>query len=127
MQPDSGKSMIGGILSIVSGAIGIILGIGLIVFIVFFMGIFTDPSFSQGEPLLEQMSALMIGMYSAMGGIGILLSILAIIGGVFALKKKYWGWALAGAIASTIIFFPCGIAAIILISLAYPEYSHGRT
>lgn len=56
-------------------------------------------------------------------GVGMaLIGVLAIVGGVFALKVKHWGWALAGAIAATIVFFPCGIAAVILVTKAHPDF-----
>jgi hypothetical protein len=42
---------------------------------------------------------------------------------VFAIKRKYWGVALAGAIASIFTFFPCGIAAVVIISMAKPEFN----
>jgi hypothetical protein len=49
--------------------------------------------------------------------------VLAIVGGAFALKKRHWPLALAGAIAGTITFFPCGIPAIIFVSLGKEEFS----
>jgi hypothetical protein len=56
-----------------------------------------------------------------------LLGTLAITGGVFALKKKYWAVAVAGAAAGTILFYPCGIAGTILISLGRSEFASGRS
>jgi hypothetical protein len=55
------------------------------------------------------------------------LGALAIAGGVFALKKKYWAVAIAGAAAGTILFYPCGIAATILVSLGRPEFASSRS
>lgn len=63
-------------------------------------------------------------------GWGIFLAIagaLAITGGVFALKAKYWGWALAGAIAGTVSFFPSGVAAVILTVMAREEFYKTQT
>jgi len=46
---------------------------------------------------------------------------LAVIGGVFALKRTRWGWALAGAICS--LLFPVfGIPAIILLVKSKGEF-----
>jgi hypothetical protein len=47
---------------------------------------------------------------------------LAIMGGVFALRKKHWGWALVGSIAGTLAFFPCGVPAIIFTAMGKPEF-----
>jgi hypothetical protein len=61
--------------------------------------------------------------YAAFGVSFTLIGALGIIGGVSLIKKKRWGLALAGAIAGTITFFPCGIPAIIFVSLAKDEFS----
>jgi hypothetical protein len=66
-------------------------------------------------------------MYVVIGVFLALLGALAIAGGIFALKRKRWVIALAGAIAGTITFFPCGIPAIILISMAkHDEFSTSK-
>jgi len=54
------------------------------------------------------------------------ISILAIVGGIFALKKKMWGLALTGSIAGTITFLPTGIPAIIFVTLAKEGFSAQR-
>jgi uncharacterized membrane protein HdeD (DUF308 family) len=64
--------------------------------------------------------------YSIIGILFVLVGILGIVGGVFALRKKNWGVALAGAIAGCVTFFPCGIPAIIFVTLAKPEFSARR-
>ena len=51
----------------------------------------------------------------------LLLGALAIFGGISALGRRRWGWALAAAIASTLICPPLGIAAIILVVLSEQE------
>jgi len=52
----------------------------------------------------------------------VILGVLAIAGGVCALRRKGWGWALAGAIAAVIPFFPLGIASTILTVMARDEF-----
>lgn len=52
----------------------------------------------------------------------LIVAILAIIGGIYALQRKNWGLALAGSIAA---FFPSwllGIAAIIFTALSKDEF-----
>jgi NADH:ubiquinone oxidoreductase subunit 6 (subunit J) len=49
--------------------------------------------------------------------------VLSITGGIFCLKRKRWGLALAGAITSTVLFFPIGIIAVVFISREYSEFS----
>ena len=50
------------------------------------------------------------------------LGILAIVGGFCALRRKGWGWALAGAIAAILPIFPLGIASTVLTVMARDEF-----
>jgi hypothetical protein len=47
--------------------------------------------------------------------------VVSIIGGVAALRRSSWGWAVAGSVASLFAFLPAGIAAVILTILAEDE------
>lgn len=53
-----------------------------------------------------------------------ILGILAIVGGVFALRRKVWGLALAGSIVSlfSLHFFILGIAAVVFTALSKNEF-----
>ena len=51
-----------------------------------------------------------------------ILGILAIVGGICALRRKRWGWALAGAVGGVLPFFPLGIASTILTIMARDEF-----
>jgi len=53
---------------------------------------------------------------------GIAIEALAIVGGVFAIQRRKWGWALAGSIAAAIIPAPLGITAIVFIVLSKNEF-----
>jgi hypothetical protein len=59
----------------------------------------------------------------------IIVSLLALIGGIFALKKKAWGLALAGSIGSllTLWAWPLGIASIVFISLSKSEFKQNKS
>jgi len=52
----------------------------------------------------------------------VILSILAAIGGIYSIKKKHWGLALTGAIASFFCCFIFGIISIILTALSRSEF-----
>jgi hypothetical protein len=116
---------VGGVLSIVSGAFGILYGLSIIVFGLIFSWLvsFTD-TYSTGELAAEEFGNIMGVIYGVMGGFIILIGILALIGGIFAVRRKVWGLALAGAIASVITFFPVGIVSIVFTSMAKPEFEH---
>ena len=51
-----------------------------------------------------------------------ILGILAMVGGICALRRKRWGWALAGAVGGVLPFFPLGIASTILTIMAREEF-----
>src|SRR4030042_3351625 len=52
----------------------------------------------------------------------ITIGTLAIVGGVFAIQRRKWGWALAGSIAAALVPILLGIVAIILLVLSKNEF-----
>ena len=53
---------------------------------------------------------------------GLAIEALAIVGGIFAIQRKRWRWALAGSIAAAIMPLPLGIASIIFTVLSKNEF-----
>jgi len=53
---------------------------------------------------------------------GFIIGVLALAGGIFAIRRKRWGWALAGSIATAINPLPLGIIAVILVVLSKKEF-----
>jgi hypothetical protein len=101
------KPTAAGILCIIAGAIGVITGIVVATvgsiwgaFLFFFFG---------------------VGWLGAIGAPLIILGIIAIVGGIYALKRRIWGLALAGSICA-IIGGILGILAIIFVSLGKGEF-----
>ena len=120
----------GGVLSIVAGGIGV-LSMLMLVLVAVFMAVmpslfgedfYPGQSYSSGELSPEVVFIIMAAIYGGMGFIGMLIGALAVVGGVFTLKNKYWGWALAGAIAGNLVFPPCGIPALIFTCLGKGEF-----
>ena len=118
---------VGGILTIISGLFFIfpfIAGVFYALMPQLMSGLAEIPPPVTGEPNLPPdffqiftVFGVVICLFS------VVLGALAITGGVFALKKKYWAIAIAGAVAGTLLFFPCGIAGTILISLGKLEFA----
>jgi hypothetical protein len=119
-------SKIGGVLSIISGAFGVLSLIMIVLIIIMVIYVSRTGGFSD-IPYTSETLYIVYIIYGVMGLGMLLLGVLAIIGGVFALKKMHWGWALAGSIAATITFFPCGIASIIFIAKAQAEFKPSIT
>ena len=54
----------------------------------------------------------------------IILGIVAIVGGIYAIRRKVWGMALAGAICALFsVFGVLGILSIIFVSLSRKEFA----
>jgi uncharacterized membrane protein len=105
---------VAGILSIIAGSLSVIVIISAVIGAVVFMA-FREPDIPVRMPIWP---AIAVGL-----GIPLLiLDILAIVGGVFALKKKNWGLSLAGSIAAVFGSWLLGIAAIVFIALSRSEF-----
>jgi hypothetical protein len=116
---------VGGILSVVAGGLGCLSAAILILFSIVF-GVFSrsDTFYNDYHNYSSPDFALnvIVIVYAVIGVVGILVSILAIIGGVYGIKRKTWGLALAGAIAGVLAFFPCGVVAVIFTAMGKPEF-----
>lgn len=117
------KARISGILSIISGIIGV-LWLGYAILMYYFMDVMLKSNaFTDFQSQSFMFSRFMSLIYLVLGIGAAIIGILAITGGIFALKKKHWGMALTGAIAGTITFAACGIPSIILIAWAQNEFT----
>jgi len=118
------NAKVGGILSIVSGGFGVLIGGFYVLMIWMFNFMITSISQQPMDPEFPQeFFYIMAIIYGAIGLILALIGALGIVGGVYALKRKHWALALAGAIAGSVTFFPCGIPAIIFVSLGKDEFT----
>ena len=111
------KGTVGGILAIVASALGMI---GSLFF--FALPAFIDSMDEFSSEYDSETLGVVAVVYIVMGVIGLIIGALGIVGGIFAIRRKVWGLALAGAIASSILFYPLGIVAVILISMGYLEF-----
>jgi hypothetical protein len=120
------NARIGGILSIVAGAFFIFYLMGMAFMIIATAVISSDVViYDYGVSNSEEFIIIAVVFYAIIFGILSLMGILAIVGGIFAIRRNHWGLALAGAIAGTLTFFPCGIPAIIFISMGKSEFEAG--
>ncbi len=109
-QQPSAKPVIAGIINIVIGS-GALLAFSIIA-IVLVAGSFVVPFVGLLIPL--------IGV--PMAG----LAIVALVGGIFAVQRKAWGWALAGSIATALMSNLLGVASIVLVAVSKPEFPNGQ-
>jgi hypothetical protein len=109
---------VAGILDIVAGAFGLFfcLMMGLWFAVISFFGRMNTAEF-HGFP-----TSIMAIIFIPMGIFLLAAGILAIVGGIYALKRKMWKLALAGSIAAFFGSSPLGVAAIIFTALSKSEF-----
>jgi hypothetical protein len=109
------KPTTGGILSIFAGALGVIGGIAIAAAGTIAGGLLAEP----GLPYLGELIAGLVA-------VPIVLGIVAIIGDIYALRRRVWGPALAGGICalSTPPFGIVGLLAIIFVTIGKEAEHH---
>ncbi|MDD4876318.1 MAG: hypothetical protein PHQ86_04205 [Dehalococcoidales bacterium] len=105
------KPIIGGILAIFSGALGLL---GIINYAV---GLSDISGLSKGD-----MPPFVPSIIFEMPVPSIIIAVLALVGGVFAITRKRWRWALTGAISATLSLILLGIPALIMIAISKDEF-----
>jgi hypothetical protein len=119
IKKNTWKTTTAGIIAIVLGGIAVVEWVAVAVLGIFAWGWLATGGWLGPGEILTTVAAIVIA-----------IGIVAIVGGVFALKRKRWGLALAGSICAFFSFFfipvflnvPLGIAAIILVVLGKGEF-----
>ncbi|MFC1894009.1 hypothetical protein ACFLYR_08360 [Chloroflexota bacterium] len=122
-MPKTWKPIVAGILNIVGGALRILGSIAVLIGIMFFIPVAT----SADPGLVPDMAPWMIpGVLSSIWIIGVVfllvVGIIPLIGGIYALQRKKWGLALAGSIVAMFGSSVMGILATIFIVMAKDEF-----
>ena len=108
--------VVAGVLNIVSGVCAFI-GAGAVVFSTAMMN--SVPDLRDEDVPLEVLTWMM-------GSLGVFLAVLgvvSIVGGVFGIRRRGFGWAMAGSIASLFSVMPFGLAALILVLVGEREFA----
>jgi hypothetical protein len=117
------KPMVAGILNIVGGALRILGSIAVLIGIMFFIPVAT--SVGPG-PVPEMDRWLIPGVLETILIIAVvfllIVGIISIIGGIYALQRKKWGLALGGSIVAIFGSSVMGILATIFIAMAKDEF-----
>ena len=114
-MPKTWKPTVAGVLNVVAGVFGLVGGIVLVVF-GSAGGVFLN-YFGFGVFQWVPVTFLL-----ATGVPLLILGIVALIGGIYALRRKVWGLALAGSIATMLFSQLLGILAIIFVALSEEEF-----
>lgn len=108
------KPTTAGILNIITGALGIIWAVCM------FIG-FGVVSGALGIPT-GYIPGFVPGIVLGMAIPFLLIAVLALVGGIFAVQRQQWGWVLAGSIAAILVFLPLGIASTVLAAQSKGEF-----
>ena len=109
----------GGVLCIVAGALGLVGNIFWLVFGGIFGSTIMRDLFPSSAWQGWGWPLIIIGIFSLFS---ILINIMAIAGGIFAIQRKHWGWALAGGICAVIASRVTGIVALVFIAISRKEF-----
>lgn len=104
------KPTTAGILSIIAGAIGVILGLVLAL------------AGGAWGALVGFFFPVLGGAIAGAFAVPLILGVVAIVGGAYALKRRFWGLALAGSICALFGVWFLGIPAIIFVILGKAEF-----
>jgi hypothetical protein len=118
------QPIVAGILDIIAGGLGLIGVSFLFIFLWIIPVAFTTSV--PGIPGMEEISNFLPPILSSIVFVIAIIptvgSILAIVGGIYALQRKRWGLALTGSIAAIFSSNLLGIPAVILITLSKNEF-----
>lgn len=111
-----------GVLNIVSGVFALLGALALV-----FIGTVTlvvpemTPEAGDDLPL-----ALASGLIWGLAALSLIAALLAVVGGIVALRRTGWAWPLTGAITALFCAMPLGIFALIFVILAEQDLRGGR-
>jgi hypothetical protein len=111
-RPKTAMPVVAGILTLISGGLRLLAGLGLFI-AGFFVSFFPRMNYRFDHPVL---------FFSIAAIFLVVFGVLAIIGGIYTLQRKHWGWALTGAIFAFLPFNLLGLASIILAVLSKREF-----
>jgi len=114
------KPTTAGILNIITGALSALTAIGMIIAIIAVGSInimrFLPPA---DAPFLAPLVSTILILVLVTS---IIEAVFPITGGVFALQRRKWGWALAGSIIAILGVFPLGVLSTIFVAIAKDEF-----
>ena len=108
------RPVIGGILNIVIGSIGL-----LVAFTLFLLVLVTNIDFADYLGIFPDFITAVVLFIAS---VTLLLSLLVLVSGVYALERRYWGLSLAGSIVAMVTGSLLGIAALILVVVSRDEF-----
>ncbi len=115
------KPTTAGIFNIISGAINVFSVIGLIIVITAIdtWAFLLETIPAEDLPLVASLINIIL---IACLALSIIHVVFPIVGGVFAIQRRKWGWALTGSIIAILAVLPLGIASTVFVAMAKDEF-----
>jgi hypothetical protein len=114
------KPTTAGILNIITGALNALAAMGLIIALIAVGNIdvmrFLPP---EDAPFIAPLVGTILIVLLVLS---VIEAVFPIIGGVFALQRRRYGWALAGSVIAILRIFPLGVTSTILVAMAEDEF-----
>jgi hypothetical protein len=121
-SPKTWKATTAGILNIISGGLNGLMAIGLIIVIGAF-GSFSPMIMDYLPPEdAPFIMAILLPILVVVMILSVVSTVFPIIGGVYALQRRRWGWALAGSIIAIFRASVLGILSTIFVAMAKDEF-----
>ena len=111
--PKTALPVVAGILTLVSGVCRL-----LLIFVLLVIGLIFAAAPRVDSRVHPAVIIAFIGLFMLVTGV------LAVVGGVYNLKRRNWGLSLAGAIAAFLPFNLLGLASIILLAISKDEFEN---
>ncbi|NQT30773.1 MAG: hypothetical protein HQ588_00415 [Deltaproteobacteria bacterium] len=118
--PRTWKATTAGILNIIAGGLNGLGALGLIIAL-FAVGSIDIMRFLPPEDASFIMPLVVPILIVALV-LNIVATVFPIIGGIFALQRRRWGWALAGSIIAIFRSLPLGVLSTIFVAMARDEF-----
>jgi len=121
-SPKTWKATTAGILNIIAGGLNGLVAIGLIIVFCAVGNLSTmimDFLSPEDAPFLMP---LIVPILVFALVVSIVTAVFPIMGGVYALQRRKWGWALAGSIIAIFRSLPLGVLSTIFVAMARDEF-----
>ena len=115
------KPTTAGILNLITGAISIfgVIGLAVALTAASTWGFILDAVPAEELPFTASLVSIVLIVALVLS---VIEAVFPILGGVFAVQRKHWGWALAGSIIAILALLPLGILATIFVALSKNEF-----
>jgi len=113
----------GGVINIVAAGLSLVTAIVLVACAIMFQLMASDPAFYYED---QEVFSFLVPFFWVMALFVFALGIPSLIGGIFSLQRKKWGWAIAGSVCTVLTNTILGAIALIFIAMSRKEFDGNK-